>query len=71
MQPLQFNQGAVDSALAAPAIVVLKQTYSTPVETHNPMEMSATVAYWEGEKLTVWDANPSGGEPAEGSGGGF
>lgn len=24
-------------------------TYTTPVETHNPMEMHATTAYWEGD----------------------
>jgi xanthine dehydrogenase YagR molybdenum-binding subunit len=26
-----------------------------PIETHNPMEMHATVAVWEGDKLTVYD----------------
>ncbi len=53
---LQFKKGDVDAALAAPGTIVVKQTYSTPVETHNPIELSATVAYWEGDKLTVWDA---------------
>lgn len=56
---LQLEKGEVDAALARTGVVVVKQTYSTPVETHNPMEMSATVAYWEGEKLTVWDATQS------------
>jgi xanthine dehydrogenase YagR molybdenum-binding subunit len=55
-QELQFEKGDVDAALAGEGVVVVRQTYSTPVETHNPMEMSATLAYWEGEKLTVWDA---------------
>ena len=55
-RPLQFKKGDVDKALAAPGVVTVKHTYSTPIETHNPIEMSATVAYWEGEKLTVWDA---------------
>ncbi|GAB2793518.1 xanthine dehydrogenase family protein molybdopterin-binding subunit [Halomonas shantousis] len=30
-------------------------TYVTPVETHNPMEMHATVAAWDGGKLTMYD----------------
>ncbi|WP_106476275.1 xanthine dehydrogenase family protein molybdopterin-binding subunit [Phytohalomonas tamaricis] len=30
-------------------------TYVTPVETHNPMEMHATVAAWSGDKLTMYD----------------
>ncbi|MHB0776118.1 xanthine dehydrogenase family protein molybdopterin-binding subunit [Halomonas sp. WWR20] len=30
-------------------------TYMTPVETHNPMEMHATVAAWSGGKLTMYD----------------
>ena len=31
-------------------------TYSTPMEHHNPMEPHATVAQWDGERLTVHDA---------------
>ena len=53
---LQFKKGDVDAALAEPGVVVMQRIYSTPIETHNPIEMSATVAYWEGDKLTVWDA---------------
>lgn len=30
--------------------------YRTPVETHNPMEMHATVAWWEGEDLHLYEA---------------
>jgi xanthine dehydrogenase YagR molybdenum-binding subunit len=39
-----FNSGAVK----------LDQTYQTPVEHHNPMEPHATIAAWDGDKLTVW-----------------
>src|SRR5437762_512533 len=28
----------------------------TPMEHHNPMEPHATVAHWEGDRLTLWDA---------------
>jgi xanthine dehydrogenase YagR molybdenum-binding subunit len=30
--------------------------YQTPMETHNPMEPHATIAVWEGGKLTLYDA---------------
>lgn len=30
--------------------------YRTPVETHNPMEMHATVAWWEGPELHLYEA---------------
>ena len=32
------------------------QTYTTPMENHNPMEPHATLAQWEGDHLTVYDA---------------
>ena len=32
------------------APVQLDVTYETPVETHNPMEMHATIATWNKEK---------------------
>lgn len=55
--PPQQKKGNVDAALARPDLTIVKHTYTTPVETHNPMEMHATVAQWEGsDKLTVWDA---------------
>ncbi len=37
------------------AEVKLEEEYTTPIETHNPMEMHATIAHWEGDKLTVYD----------------
>ena len=36
------------------APVKLDQTYVTPVEHHNPMEPHATIARWDGDRLTVW-----------------
>ncbi len=36
--------------------VKLEATYTIPIETHNPMELHATIAKWDGEdKLTVYD----------------
>ncbi len=31
-------------------------TYVTPIEHHNPMEPHATIARWDGDRLTVWTA---------------
>jgi xanthine dehydrogenase YagR molybdenum-binding subunit len=55
-RPLQHTRGDVDGALAAPGAVKVEATYTTPVETNNPMEPSATVAVWNGDHLTVADA---------------
>jgi xanthine dehydrogenase YagR molybdenum-binding subunit len=33
-----------------------RQTYSTPVEHHNPMEPSASIAVWKRKKLTLYEA---------------
>lgn len=42
--------------MADPAAVKVEQTYTTPVETNNPMESSGTLAVWEDDHLTVYDA---------------
>ena len=49
------SSGDVDAAArAAPTRV--DATYATPMDHHNPMEPHATIAMWEGDKLTVYDA---------------
>ena len=53
---LQPQRGNVDAALAAPGVIRIDARYTTPVETHNPMEPSVTVAEWRGDHLTVHDA---------------
>ncbi len=35
----------------------LDATYTTPVETHNPMEMHATTAWWQDGKLYVYESS--------------
>lgn len=56
-QPLQITRGNVEKAAATEGMVVVKETYRTPIETHNPMEPSATTALWEGpDRLTVWNS---------------
>jgi xanthine dehydrogenase YagR molybdenum-binding subunit len=49
------SKGDVAAGLAA-ADVRVEQTYTTPIENHNPMEPHATIAAWEGDELTVYDA---------------
>ncbi|MFL6537520.1 MAG: xanthine dehydrogenase family protein molybdopterin-binding subunit [Chthoniobacterales bacterium] len=53
---VQLKKGDVDAALADSNLVKIENTYTTPTETHNPIEMSGTIAAWEGDKLTLWDA---------------
>lgn len=52
--PAVKKRGDVDTAIAS-AAVVFDQTYVTPIQNHNPMEPHATIAWWTGEKLTVYD----------------
>lgn len=48
-------RGDVESDLAR-ADVRIECSYTTPIEHHNPMEPSATIATWDGDKLTIYDA---------------
>jgi xanthine dehydrogenase YagR molybdenum-binding subunit len=52
------ERGQPDQALAT-AAVKIDQTYTTPIENHNPMEMSATTASWDAgsDRLTLYDAS--------------
>jgi len=50
------KRGDVDKVFAS-APVRIDQTYVTPVETHNPIEMHATVATWEGDKVTLYETS--------------
>jgi xanthine dehydrogenase YagR molybdenum-binding subunit len=49
------NRGDPDGLYHSGA-VKLDATYITPIEHHNPMEPHATIATWDGGKLTVWTA---------------
>jgi xanthine dehydrogenase YagR molybdenum-binding subunit len=54
----QVKRGDAETALQIAAIKT-DETYSTPVYHHNAMEPHATIAQWEGDKLTVYDATQS------------
>jgi len=49
------TRGNFDTGFAA-ARTKITQTYTTPVENHNPMEPPATIAVWQGDaRLTLYD----------------
>lgn len=39
------------------APVTIDETYVTPVETHNPIELHATVAHWDGDSYTFYETS--------------
>jgi xanthine dehydrogenase YagR molybdenum-binding subunit len=51
---LQSERGDPERAFAS-APVKLDQTYVTPAETHNPIELQATTAIWDGSRVTIYE----------------
>jgi xanthine dehydrogenase YagR molybdenum-binding subunit len=51
---VQSERGDAESAFGS-APVKLDQTYVTPTETHNPIELQATTAIWDGSMLTIYE----------------
>jgi len=54
--PPENRVGDFEGAFAA-APVTLDQTYTTSDESHAMMEPHASIAAWEGDKLTLWTSN--------------
>src|SRR5712675_621557 len=52
---LQSNRGDAAAAFEN-AAVKLDETYVTPAETHNPLELHSTVALWDVDMLTLYDS---------------
>ncbi len=50
------NRGDPDEAFDS-APVKIDATYITPIETHNPIEMHASVAVWEGDHITLYETS--------------
>jgi xanthine dehydrogenase YagR molybdenum-binding subunit len=53
--PTDTETGDVDAGLAGAQLVV-DETYSTPAEHNNAMEPHATIAAWDGGRLTLYDS---------------
>src|SRR5438093_10596124 len=51
---LESQRGDADAAFAS-APVKIDQTYVTPAETHNPIELQGTTAIWDGSRLTIYE----------------
>jgi xanthine dehydrogenase YagR molybdenum-binding subunit len=49
-----YVRGDADRAMRGASVVTDLQ-FSIARNNHNPMELPATIAQWDGEKLTVWD----------------
>lgn len=50
----EYKRG--DADVYKTAEIFVEGEYTLPYETHNPMEMHATIAVWDGDdKLTVYD----------------
>ena len=54
-KPPDVHWGDWDAGQRA-AEVRVDATFTTPMQSHNPMEPHATIAQWEGEHLTLYDA---------------
>ncbi|HEX4066809.1 MAG TPA: xanthine dehydrogenase family protein molybdopterin-binding subunit [Acidobacteriaceae bacterium] len=53
---VHYSRGNADQAFES-APVKVDATYEIPVETHNPMEMHATIAVWDGDKITMYETS--------------
>ena len=49
-------RGNVDAAFSGAEFKV-EAVYETPIEHHNPMEPHSTIAFWEGEKVTLYNGS--------------
>lgn len=54
VEPPKTSRGDAAAALAAVEVRV-EADYWIPREHHNPMELHATIASWDGDRVTLWD----------------
>ncbi|MBW4685831.1 MAG: xanthine dehydrogenase family protein molybdopterin-binding subunit [Komarekiella atlantica HA4396-MV6] len=54
IMPGKITRGDVESGKTH-ADILMEQVYTTPMEHHNPLETSATIAMWEGDNLTLYE----------------
>jgi xanthine dehydrogenase YagR molybdenum-binding subunit len=53
---IDSHRGDPDAAFST-AAVKIDETYATPVETHNPIELHASVAAWDGQNFTLYETS--------------
>ena len=61
------ERGDLDGAFAD-APVKIDHTYITPIETHNPIELHASVAVWDGDRVTMYETIAGRRESSRGDG---
>jgi xanthine dehydrogenase YagR molybdenum-binding subunit len=54
-EPAGNHRGDVQAGFAK-SVAIVENTYVTPIQYHNPMETHGTIAWWDSEKLNVYDA---------------
>jgi xanthine dehydrogenase YagR molybdenum-binding subunit len=54
----ESGRGDAEKAFAS-APVQIDETYVTPTETHNPIELHASVATWDGQNFTLYETTQS------------
>jgi xanthine dehydrogenase YagR molybdenum-binding subunit len=54
-EPAGNHRGDFEAAFSKSAVTI-ENTYITPIQHHNPMEPHGTIAWWEGDRLNVYDA---------------
>jgi xanthine dehydrogenase YagR molybdenum-binding subunit len=54
-EPADTSRGDLGACMAK-AEVILEETYSTPIQNHNPMEPHSTLAWWDGEQLNLYNS---------------
>ena len=50
-----YSRGDVEEGFKQ-ADAVIERTYKTPIEIHHPTETHASIAMWQGKRLTIWDS---------------
>ncbi len=54
-EPQVYQRGDLEAGFKA-ADIVLERSFRTQTALHNCLETHGSVAYWEGDQLTVWDS---------------
>jgi xanthine dehydrogenase YagR molybdenum-binding subunit len=54
-EPADSTRGDIAASFAKSPVKV-EETYTTPIQNHNPMEPHATIASWDGDKLHLYDS---------------
>jgi xanthine dehydrogenase YagR molybdenum-binding subunit len=53
---IHYSRGTAETAFANTPVQI-DETYVLPAETHNPMEMHATIAAWDGDRVTLYETS--------------